>query len=79
MKLSHPIGYFNNILVSSHSAHKYLRMLLNDKLNNKHNFKFLLDKVKKKIGLLRKFQKSFQRQFLISNIQIVYSTSLRLW
>ena len=70
MKLSHPIGYFNNILVSSNSVHKHLQMLLDDKLNNKHHFKFVLNKVKNKIGLLRKFQQSFQIQIYKSLIQL---------
>ena len=58
--------YFNNIPVSSTSVHKHLGMLLDGKLSYEHHLKFVLNKVKKIIDLLRKFQKIVPRQFLIT-------------
>ena len=66
MKPSHPNVYFNNIPVSSTSVHKHLGMLLDGKLSYEHHLKFVLNKVKKIIDLLRKFQKIVPRQFLIT-------------
>ena len=60
MKSSHPNVYFNNITVSSTLVYKHLGMLLNDKLSYEHNLKFVLNKVKKTIGLLSKFQQISQ-------------------
>ena len=65
MKSSNPSVYFNNIPVSSTSVHKHLGMLLNDKLGYEHHLKFIFNKVKKTIGLLRKFQQSLPTQPLI--------------
>ena len=58
--------YFNNIPVSSTSVHKHLGMLLDDKLSYEHQLKSVLNKVKKTIGLLRKFQQILPRQSLIT-------------
>ena len=55
MKSSHPSMYFNNIPVSSTSLHKHLGMLHGDKLKYENHLKFVLNKVKKTIGLLCKF------------------------
>ena len=77
MKSSHPSVYFNNIPVTS--VHKHLRMLLNDKLSYEHHLKFVLNKVKKKIGLLCKFQQILPRQSLITIYKFVHSASFRLW
>ena len=66
MKSSNPSVYFNNIPVSSTSVHKHLGMLLDGKLSYEHHLKFVLNKVKKIIDLLRKFQKIVPRQFLIT-------------
>ena len=60
MKSSHPSVYFNNIPVSSTWVHKHFWILLNRKLSYKHHVKFVLNKVKKAIGLLRKFQEFSQ-------------------
>ena len=65
MKPSHPSLHFNNIPVSSTTVHKHLGILLDDNLNYDHHLKFVLNKVKKTIGLLRKFQQSLSRQSLI--------------
>ena len=65
MRLFHPKMYFNNIPVSSSSVHKHLGMLLDDKLSYEHHLKFVLNKVKKTIGLLRKFQQIHLTQSLI--------------
>ena len=65
MKSSHPSVYFNNIPVSSTSVHKHLGMLLDDKLSYEHHLKFVLNKVKKTISLLRKFQQIPLTQSLI--------------
>ena len=66
MKSSHPSVYFNNIPVYSTSVHKHLGMLLVDKLSFEHRLKFVLNKIKKKIGLLRKFQQILPRQSIIT-------------
>ena len=51
MKSSHPSMQFNNIPVSSASVHKYLGILLDDKLSYEHDLKFVLNKVNKTIGV----------------------------
>ena len=73
MKSSHLSVYFNNITVSSTSVHKHLGMLLDDKLSYEHHLKFVLNKVKKTIGLLRKFQQILPRQSLIT----IYKSFIR--
>ena len=65
--------YCNNIPVSSTSVHKHLGMLFEDKLSDEHHLKSVLNKVKKKIGLLRKFQQIFPRQSLIT----IYKSFIR--
>ena len=76
MKSSHASVYFNNIQVSSTLAHKHLGMLLDDKISYKHHLKFVLNNVKKKIGLFRRFQQSLPRQSY--NLQIDHSALCRL-
>ena len=49
-------------------------MLLNDNLSYEHHLKFVLNKVKKTIGLLRKFQQILPRQSLIT----IYKSFIRL-
>ena len=66
MKSSHPSVYFNNIPVNSTLVHKHLGMLLDDKLSYKHHPKFVFSKIRKTIGLLRKFQQILPRQSLIT-------------
>ena len=66
MKSSHPSVYFNNIPVSSTSVHKHLGMLLDDKLSYEHHLKSVLNKVKKRIRLLHKFQQILPWQSLIT-------------
>ena len=66
MKSSHPSVYFNNIPVNSTSVHKHLGMLLYDKLSYEHHLKFVLNKIKKTIGLIRKFHQILPRQSLIT-------------
>ena len=66
MKSSHPSVCFNNTPVSSTSVQKHLGMLLDNKLRDKHNLKFVSTKVKKTIALLREFQQSLPRQSLIT-------------
>ena len=73
MKSSHPSVYFNNIPVRSISVHKHLEMLLDDKLSYEHHLKSVLNKVKKTIGLLRKFQQILPRQSLIT----IYKSFIR--
>ena len=73
MKSSHPRVYFNNIPVNSTSVHKHHGMLLDDKLSYEHHIKFLLNKIKKTIGLLRKFQQILPRQSLIT----IYKSFIR--
>ena len=72
MKSSHPSVYFNNIPVNSASVHKHLGMLLDDNLSYEH-LKFVLNKIKKTIGLLRKFQQIVPRQSLIT----IYKSFIR--
>ena len=73
MKSSNPSVYFNNIPVSSTSVHKHLGMLLDDKSIYEHHLKSVLNKVKKTIGLLRKFQQILPRQSLIT----IYKSFIR--
>ena len=73
MNSSHLSVYFNNIPVCSTSVHKHLRMLLDDKLSYEHHLKSVLNKVKKTIGLLRKFQQILPRQSLIT----IYKSFIR--
>ena len=73
MKSSHPSLYFNNIRVSSSSVHKHLGMLLNDTLSCEHHLKSVLNKVKKTISLLRKFQQILPGQSLIT----IYKSFIR--
>ena len=73
MKSSHPSVYFNNIPVSSTSVHKQIRMLLDDKLSYKNHLKSVLNKVKKTIGQLRKFQQLPPERVFDYNLQIVHS------
>ena len=65
--------YFNNIPVSSTSVHKHLGMLLDDKLSYEHHLKSVLNKVKKAMGLLRKFQQIPPRQSSIT----IYKSFIR--
>ena len=73
MKSSHPSKYFHNIPVSATSVHKHLEMLLGDKLSYEHQLKFVLNKVKKTLGLLRKFQQISPETDFNYNLQIVHS------
>ena len=73
MKSSHPSVYFNSILVSSTSVHKHLGMLLDDKLSYEHHLKSVLNKVKKTIRLLHKFQQILPWQSLIA----IYKSFIR--
>ena len=73
MKSSHPSVYFSDIPVNSTSVHKHLGMLLDDKLSYEHHLKFVLNKIKKTIGLLRKFQQIPPRQSLIT----IYKSFIR--
>ena len=70
MKSSYPSLYFNNIPVTSTSVHKHLGMLLDDKLSYEHHFKFVLNKIKKTIGLL---QQTLLRQSMIA----IYKSFIR--
>ena len=76
MKTFHASEYFNNIPVSSASVHKYLGMLLDDKLSYKYHIKFVLNKIKKAVGLLCKFQQSLPRQLLITIYKSLIRTHL---
>ena len=73
MNSSHPSLYFNNILVNSTSVHKHFGTLLDDKLSYKHHLKFVLNKINKTIGLLRKFQQILQIHSLIT----IYKSLIR--
>ena len=73
MKSSHPSVYFNNIPINLTSVHKHLGMLVDDKLSYEHHLKFVLNKIKKTIGLLRKFQQILPRQSLIT----IYKSFIR--
>ena len=66
LKSSHQSVYFNNIPVSSTTVHKHLGMLLDDKLSYEHHLQFVLNKDKRTIDLLRKFQQTLPRQSLIT-------------
>ena len=78
MNSSHPSVYFNNIQVSLTSVHKHLGLLLDDKLSNEHHLKFLLNKVKKTLSLLRKFQQSLRGLPLITIFKSFFQPHLDL-
>ena len=73
MKSSHSSECFNDIPVSSISVQKHLGMLVNDKLSYEHHLKFVLNKVKKTIGLLCKFKQILSRQSSIT----IYKSFIR--
>ena len=76
MKESHPNMYFNNIPVSSTSLYKHIGLLVDDKLSYEHHLKFVVNKVKKTINLLRKFQQNFRRQSLITIYKLFIQSHL---
>ena len=78
MNSSHPSVYFNNIPVSLTSVHKHLGLSLDDKLSTEHHLKFLLNKVKKTLGLLRKFQQSLRGLPLITIYKSFFQPHLDL-
>ena len=69
----HPVVYFDNKLVKSSQIHKHLEMILDSNLSHEHHIKSILNKVNKKIGLLRKFQLILPRHSLIK----IYKTFIR--
>ena len=69
----HPIIYFDNKSVKSSQIHKHLGMILDSNLSYQHHIKYILNKVNKTIGLLRKFQLIFPRHSLIT----IYKTFIR--
>ena len=58
--------YFNNNPISSTTLYKHLGMVLDEMLSYKHHLNFVINKVKKAIGLLHKFQQILLRQNLIT-------------
>ena len=52
----HPVVHFDNRPVKSTQIHKHLGMMLDSNLSYEGNIKYILNKVKKTISLLRKFQ-----------------------
>ena len=76
MKESHPNMYFNNIPVSSTSLYKHIGLLVDDKLSYEHHLKFVVNKVKKTINLLCKFQQNFRRQSLITIYKLFIQSHL---
>ena len=52
----HSIVYFNNKPVNSTKIHRHLGMALDSRFRYEDHVKFVLSKVNKKIGCLRKFQ-----------------------
>ena len=70
IKSFHPSGSFNNSPVSSAIVHKYLEMLLDDKLSYEHHFNFVLNKAKKKVAILRS---NFSKFSLVKLIVILPS------
>ena len=69
----HPVVYFDNKPVKSSQIHKHLEMILNSNLSYEHHIKYILIKVNKTIGLLRKFQLILRRHSLIA----IYKTFIR--
>ena len=65
-KIDHPLLYFNQNLVKSSSAHKYLGMVLDARLDFNLHLKNVQNKVNKTIVLLRKFQNTLPRTSLIT-------------
>ena len=64
-KVRHPSIYFNNNPIESVSSQKHLEMILETKLNFQ-DFKNILTKINKTIGLLRKLQNILPRESLLT-------------
>ena len=60
-KPNHSELIFNNIPSNQTSYHKHLGMFLDNKLNFGEHLKYITNKVRKSIGLLRKLQMSLPR------------------
>ena len=69
----HPVLHVNNRPVQSTKIHKHLGMILDSNLSFEHHIKSNLNKVKKSIGLLGKFQLILTRHSLIT----IYKTFIR--
>ena len=65
-KIDHPQLYFDQNLVKSSSTHKHLGIILDTRLDFNLHLKNVQNKVSKKIGLLRKLQKTLPRTLLIT-------------
>ena len=65
-KSSHPFLTFNGTSVTQSEIQKHLGMFLDSKLDFKQHIQNVLNKVSKKIGLLRKPQKVLARPPLIT-------------
>ena len=69
----HCAVYFDNKPVKSSQIHKHPGMILDSNLSYEHHIKYILNKVNKTIGLLRKFQLISPRHSLIT----IYKTFIR--
>ena len=68
-----PVVHFDNKPVKSTQIQEHFGMILDSNLSNKHHIKFILNKVNKTIGLLRKFQLTLPRHSLLT----IYKTFIR--
>ena len=68
-----PVVHLDNRPIKSTQIHKHLGLMLDSNLSHEHHIKFILNKVNKTIGLLRKFQLILPRNSLIKN----YKTFIR--
>ena len=65
MKSFHSDVYFNSNPSGTTIVHNRLRKVLGDKLSYKHQLNFVLNEVKKIVGLLRKLHIFYLKQFTI--------------
>ena len=69
----YPLVYFNKTLVNSTATHKHLGMILDSKLSYENHLQSVFSTVNKTIGLLRKFQPTLPRKFLVT----IYKSFIR--
>ena len=69
----HPVVYFNNTPVNSMASHKHLEMILGSKLSYENHLQSAFSRLNKTIGLLRKFQPTLPRKYLVT----IYKSFIR--
>ena len=69
----HSLVYFNKNPVNSTATHKHLGMILDSKLSYENHLQSVFSTINKIIGLLRKFQPTLPRKFLVT----IYKSFIR--